>query len=301
LTFRVRAALILGSGLGAAAGQIKIEKEIPAVDLFGTGGGGVAGHAGRVVVGTLEGIGLIAFLGRVHLYEGRPAADLMLPVLLSHLLHARVLLLTNAAGGLQPEMRPGDLMVISDQINLTGRVVSTPAYAAGVSGAPSSGLSRAGGSGGRNTATTVTPMAEAWGRARGFNLTRRDLYDPLLADALVRSAFTAGVKAHRGVYAGGLGPSYETAAEIGMLRRFGADAVGMSTVLEALAGWQLGMAVGGISVITNLATGMSASKLSHEEVTAGADIASKNVRALLGVLFSGGEIERVESGLERSD
>jgi purine-nucleoside phosphorylase len=298
LTFRVRAALILGSGLGAVAEQIKVEKEIPAVDLFGSGGGGVAGHAGRVVVGTLEGIGLIAFLGRVHLYEGRPAEDLMLPVLLSHLLSARVLLLTNAAGGLQPEMRPGDLMVISDQINLTGRFVSPPMEAAGVTDWRSSLISRAGGSGGHSATTKVTPMAEGWERARGGNRTRRDVYDPLLADALVRSAVTAGVTAHRGVYAGGLGPSYETAAEIGMLRRIGADAVGMSTVLEALAGWQLGMAVGGISVITNLATGMSPSKLSHEEVTTGADMASKNVRALLGVLFSGGEIERVEFRLE---
>jgi purine-nucleoside phosphorylase len=155
---------------------------------------------------------------------------------------------TAESEGINSDMVPGELMLIADQINMTGKIV--------LPGSVPSGPDDPG-------------------------TDDRCLYDRSLSDMLLESAASAGVEIHRGVYAGGVGPSYETAAEIRMLKRMGADAVGMSTVLEALAGKRLGMRVAGISVITNLATGISPSRLSHEEVTSGAALAVERLRAVI--------------------
>jgi purine-nucleoside phosphorylase len=242
-------ALILGSGLSGVVDSIRPDFETSTADLLGTASASVAGHSGKVIIGTLAGIRLVVFLGRIHLYEGHSAEEQTLPVLLSSRLGARILLLTNASGGIAPDMRPGDLMVIADQINMTGKVVLPPGTSAHPAG--------------------------------------RDVYDRDLADRLHQAAVAMGVPVHKGVYAGGLGPSYETASEIRMLRRIGADAVGMSTVLEAMAGKRLGMQVAGISVITNLATGISSARLSHEEVTAGAASAGESLRRVLQEFLKG--------------
>ena len=236
-------ALILGSGLSGVVESIRPEFETSTAQLLGTASASVAGHSGKVIIGTLFGVRLVVFMGRIHLYEGHSPEEQTLPVLLSARLGARILLLTNASGGISPDMAPGDLMVISDQINMTGKTVLLPG-------------------------TRARPVS-------------RDVYDGRLAGRLHRAAVATGVPVRRGIYAGGLGPSYETAAEIKMLRKLGADAVGMSTVLEALAGRDLGMRVAGISVITNLATGISPGRLSHEEVTTGAAAAGGNLTKLL--------------------
>ena len=236
-------ALVLGSGLSGVVESIRPDFETSTTRLLGTASASVAGHSGKVIIGTLFGVRLLVFLGRIHLYEGHSPEEQTLPVLLSARLGAGILLLTNASGGISPDMAPGDLMVISDQINMTGKTALLPG-------------------------TIAQPGS-------------RDVYDLRLADRLQRAAVTVGIPVHRGVYAGGLGPSYETAAEIRMLRRVGADAVGMSTVLEALAGRRLGMRVAGISVITNLATGISPGRLSHEEVTTGAAAAGGNLTKIL--------------------
>lgn len=242
-------ALILGSGLSGVVDSIQTEFTGSTGDLLGSRSGSVAGHSGKFVIGSLGGIRLVAFLGRIHLYEGYSAEEQTLPILLASRLGARLLLLTNASGGINPAFKAGDLMVISDQINLTGRV--------------------------------VVPARSDRSR-RGFQV-----YDPSLSELLRGIARDAELPVHTGVYAGGLGPSYETAAEIKMLRRIGADAVGMSTVLEALAGRRLGMKVAGISVITNMATGISSTRLSHDEVTAGAAAAGEHMRKILSEFLQG--------------
>lgn len=243
LTIPPRVAVVLGSGLGRVLQSVEIDVQTSASELLGSPTASVAGHAGTVIAGRLGAVPIIAFLGRLHLYEGLSPDEQTLPVLLSSLLGADTLILTNASGGINPKMSPGDLMIISDQINLTASRFHVQA------GRP--------------------------------NIGPTDIYDPLLTNLLEHSASEAGLVVHRGVYAGGLGPSYETAAEIRMLHRIGADAVGMSTVLEALAGKRLGMRVVGISVITNLATGISSSRLSHEEVTIYAAKAGRDISTLI--------------------
>ena len=244
LPYQPRVAIILGSGLSDVLGPLQTDVVTSTAELLGSPSASVAGHSGKVVAGRLAGVPVMAFLGRIHLYEGHTPDEQTLPALLSALLGARILILTNASGGINPAMAPGDLMLISDQINLTGKTVLPP---------PGQSVMRG----------------------------DREVYDAQLTALLERAALSAGVKVHHGVYAGGLGPSYETAAEIRMLKRIGADAVGMSTVLEALAGRRLGMRVAGISVITNLATGISTGRLSHDDVTAGAAGASEKLRAIL--------------------
>jgi purine-nucleoside phosphorylase len=243
-------AIVLGSGL-AGVSAMKVEFRAATSELLGSPATGVAGHAGEVIVGTLSGSRVLAFLGRLHMYEGHSAEEQTLPVVFAARAGAKTLILTNAAGGIRPEMSPGDLMIISDQLNLTGHV------------------------GTLSGSMLVSPSY--------------DVYDPKLADLLQKAAIEAGIRVHRGVYAGGIGPSYETSAEIKMLRALGADAVGMSTVLEALTGRRAGMRVAGISVITNVATGISTERLSHADVTSRAAIAGENVRRLLKGLLEATE------------
>jgi purine-nucleoside phosphorylase len=246
-----RVAIVLGSGLGGLADQIRDARRIPYVEVPGFPVTGVAGHQGTLVVGTLAGVPVIVQSGRFHLYEGYAPSVAAQPVRLFHRLGVRTLIVTNAAGGIRATFRPGTLMVIADHINLMMRNPLTG---------------------------PVEPGEERF----------PDMSDPYDAGLRARAsdaARDAKVPLEAGVYAGVLGPSYETPAEIRMLQRLGADAVGMSTVPEVLVARACGMSCLGFSVIANMAAGLSAEKLSHEDVlAAGARAVSRLAAVVVGVI-----------------
>ena len=235
-----RVAIVLGSGLGAFAERLELARSIAFADVEAMPMSRVPGHAGRLVVGELDGVRVVVQQGRVHLYEGWSASEVTRSIRAFAGLGVRALVLTNAAGGLHPEWKPGTFMCIRDHIDLQG---SSP--------------------------------LELRETARGSP------YDAQLAHALERAAMSARVELEHGVYAGVLGPSYETPAEIRMLRWMGADAVGMSTVAEAAAARASGMRVAAISCITNAAAGITDSPLSHEEVIRAGREAAPRFSALI--------------------
>jgi purine-nucleoside phosphorylase len=227
-----RVAIILGSGLGQLADRIERATNIPYADIPGFPSSTVVGHAGRLVAGSVEACDVIALSGRFHLYEGHSAATAGLPVRVAHALGARVLFVSNAAGGVRATLRPGDLMLIDDQINLMWR---NP---------------------------LIGPIVDGDERFPDMSAP----YDRELLSILREVALGVGVPVTEGVYAAVLGPSYETPAEVRMLRWMGADAVGMSTIPEVLTARALGMRVAGVSCITNHGAGMTTQPLSHDEV-----------------------------------
>ena len=224
--------IVLGSGLGGLVRRIADARELVFADVPGFPTASVVGHAGRVVVGRLAGRLVVALAGRFHVYEGHSAALAGFPVRVLHALGARTLFVSNAAGGIRATFRPGDLMVITDHLNLMFR---NP-----LEGAVEPGDTR------------FPDMSEP--------------YDRALASLLHREAASLGFEVRDGVYCGLLGPTYETPAEVRMLRILGADAVGMSTVPEVIVARALGMRVAGVSCITNFASGTTAGPLSHAEV-----------------------------------
>lgn len=242
-------AVILGSGLGGYAESIADADEIEYAQIPHMPRSAVAGHAGNLVIGTRHGKRIAVLQGRLHLYEGHTADAVVFGVRLLGTLGAKALLVTNAAGAVSPKLGPGDLMVIDDQLNLTGQSLR---------------------------GTHDERMGE-----RFIDMT--EAFDPALIDIATSVATRQGFELKRGIYAGLLGPAYETPAEIRMLRTLGADAVGMSTVLEVIAARQLGIRVLGISCITNLGAGMGDQPLSHAEVTATA----AKVRGRFEALISG--------------
>jgi len=229
--------VVLGSGLGPFAERLANATAIPYAEIPGFPESRVQGHAGRLVVGQLQtahGKAVVAAMqGRVHMYEGHSADDAAFGVRVLAGLGVRALLLTNAAGGISPSLAPGDLVRITDHLNLTGQ---SPLI----------------GENDEKVGPRFPDMSEAW--------------DPALGGLLEQAAAAAGVKLARGVYAGLLGPSYETPAEVRMLRTLGADVVGMSTVVEAIAARHMGLKIAGLSVVSNLAAGLGASRLTHAEV-----------------------------------
>lgn len=227
--------IVLGSGLGDLAAELRDGVAIPFADLPGWPAATAPGHVGRLLLGTLEGRPVAMLQGRFHLYEGNHPGLVVQPVLLFGRLGARAVLLTNAAGGLDPTFEAGTLMVIRDHINLTG---ATPLHG---------------------------PNADAIG-PRFPDMT--DAWNPRLRGQLHAAARTEGVPVAEGVYVGLLGPSYETSAEVRMLAALGAHAVGMSTVLECVAARWAGLEVCGISLVTNPGAGYTSDPLSHEEVLA---------------------------------
>jgi purine-nucleoside phosphorylase len=229
---RPAAAIILGSGLGALAGRIEGATRVPYAEIPGFHATSVAGHRGELIRGTLAGREVLAFAGRFHMYEGHAAPVAAFPVRVAHALGARVLFTSNAAGGVRRTFRPGDLMLIRDHLNLMFRNPLTGAVEPGDERFPD--------------------MSSP--------------YSPRLSALLRASALAVGVPLEEGVYAGLLGPTYETPAEVRMLERFGADAVGMSTVPETIVGAAIGMEVAAVSLITNHAAGISNAPLDHEEV-----------------------------------
>lgn len=245
---RPQVGLVLGSGLGGLAEALDEAVAIPFEALPGWPAATAPGHAGRLLLGRLEGVPVVLLQGRFHLYEGHDPGLVVQPVLLMGRLGARIVVLTNAAGGVNPAFGPGTLMVIADHLNLTGR---NP---------------------------LVGPNDEALG-PRFPDLT--DAWSPRLRRALHAAGEAEGVALVEGVYAGLLGPTYETPAEVRMLRALGADAVGMSTVLEAIAARWVGLEICGVSLVTNAAAGLSGAPLSHEEVlAAGAEAGPRLARVL---------------------
>ena len=226
-------AIVLGSGLGGFAEEFTDSVSLPYSEIPGFVSSTAQGHVGSLVIGKVEGVPVLAMQGRVHYYEGYSLEEVTLPVRTFKLLGVNTLILTNAAGGIDVQLSQGALMVISDHLNLMG----------------------------------VNPL-------RGRNDDRfgprfpdmSEVYARELQELATEEARALGVTVRRGIYAALAGPSYETPAEIHMLRAFGADAVGMSTVPEAIVARHMGMKVLGISCITNMAAGISETPINHEEV-----------------------------------
>jgi len=241
-------AMILGSGLGALCEEFEDSISLDYSQIPGFSESGVEGHAGKLVYGRLSGKNVIAMQGRVHYYEGWTLDEVTFPVRTFALWGIKRLLVTNSAGGANPDYTPGELMVITDHLNLTG----------------------------------VHPLRGANDARFGTRFPDMSYaYDPAFREAILRAGKSLGISLRAGVYAGMSGPSYETPAEIRMIQTLGGDAVGMSTVPEVIVANHGGMQVGGISCITNLAAGLGTERLNHEEVKETADRVRAEFSALV--------------------
>lgn len=244
-----RVAIVAGSGLGGLAAHVGDAQRIAYTDLPGFPRvPNVIGHAGELVLGTLADVPVMVFAGRVHLYQGVSALDAAYTARLAAGVGAEAIVLTNAAGSLE-KLRTGDIMLIRDHINLTGQnpLVGWPGPEGG---------------------TPFVPMTDAW--------------DDDLATLALEASAGVGVDLKEGVYAGLLGPSYETPAEVRMLRELGADVVGMSTVMEAIAARALGLRILGMSLVTNAAAGEG---LSHAEVLEAGKAAARQMEQLMTAIL----------------
>ena len=246
--FVPRVAIVLGSGLGDYAEEIDVQCEIPYSEIAGFPVSTVPGHAGKFIFGYIDSIPIVCMKGRVHYYEGYDVADVVLPTRLMKLLGAEILFLTNAAGGVNTSFHAGDLMLIKDHISV---FAPNPLIGRNIDGLG----------------------------VRFPDMSR--VYDRELQDIIRRTAKENEIFLQEGVYAQLTGPSFETPAEIRMLRALGCDAVGMSTVVEAIAANHCGMRICGISCISNLAAGMSDKPLCHEEVQEAADLAAPKFKKLV--------------------
>lgn len=246
-------ALVLGSGLGDYADQIDVKAIVDYADIDGFPVSTVSGHAGRYIFGTVGGVPVAAMQGRVHYYEGYAMPDVVLPVRLMGLMGAEKLILTNAAGGVNPDYEPGCLMLIRDHI---------------LYGVPN---------------PLIGPNADELG-TRFPDMS--DVYSGRMRAIAKEAAADLAIPVEEGVYIQFTGPSYETPAEIRMARSMGADAVGMSTACEAIAARHMGLEICGISCITNPAAGMSKGELSHREVQETADRVSGRFTKLVTSLIS---------------
>lgn len=240
--------IVLGSGLGGLADSIKNPTYVPYSDVPYFPVSTVEGHAGRMVIGELEGTRVIALQGRFHLYEGYDASQVVFPLRAIARLGMKAIVITNAAGGMGDGFAPGDLMMITDHINLTG---TNPLV----------------GSHDDRLGARFPDMSEA--------------YDMGLRKLLEASAEELGLKLQRGVYTVLNGPSYETPAEVRVLKMLGCDACGMSTIPEVVACRQMGVRVLGISLISNLAAGISKTPLTHKEVIETADRVAQDFARLV--------------------
>lgn len=245
--------MILGSGLGDYADLLESPLRIPYSDIPGFPLPTVPGHSGALVFGRRNGVDVVIMQGRIHYYEGVSQRQLTLPVRVMHALGVKTLILTNACGGVNLNFTPGDLMLISDHINLSG---SNPLI-------------------GPNVDSCGTRFPDC-----------SDIYTKALRSRIRAAVEQAGIRLQEGVYGMYSGPNYETPAEIRMYRILGADVVGMSTVPEALVAAHCGMNVVGISCITNMAAGVLPQKLSHQEVMETAAIVHDTFQKLLDVIIT---------------
>jgi purine-nucleoside phosphorylase len=225
--------LVLGSGLGSIAAKVTDPVLIPYTEIPGFHPTSVEGHPGRLILGHFQGVPIVVLQGRFHHYEGYPMEDVVFPTRVVCALGIETLVLTNAAGGINTRYMPGELMIIEDHLNLMG---DNPLRGPNLS----------------QLGPRFPDLTEAWSQE--------------CVQALLQTGTELQIPLHRGVYAGLLGPTYETPAEVRMLRGLGADAVGMSTVPECIAANHLGVRVAGVSCITNQGAGLSPTKLTHDEV-----------------------------------
>jgi len=239
---------VLGSGLGAFAKSLQDAVAIPYGQIPHFAPSTAVGHRGELVIGTAQGVPVAVMAGRVHLYEGYPVSQVVFPVRMLGRLGVTTLVLTNAAGSVNVDFRPGELVVLSDHINLTG------------------------------VSPLTGPNVDELG-PRFPDMS--DAYDPALRAIAEEACAKAGVTARQGVYLGLAGPSYETPAEIRMARTLGADVVGMSTVLEVIAARHLGIRCVGISCVTNMGAGVLKQKIDHQEVL---EVGARVQQGLLEVL-----------------
>ncbi len=246
--FKPEVALILGSGLGEFANDIEIVDTINYTDIEGFPVSTVKGHAGRFVFGYVGNTPVVIMQGRVHYYEGYSMADVVLPTRLMGMLGAKKILLTNAAGGCNPNFHAGDLMMITDHITTA---VPSPLIGPNM----------------EELGTRFPDMSE--------------VYSKRLREVIRTCASECEIELQEGVYVQFTGPNYETPAEIRVAQAWGADAVGMSTACEAMAARHMGMEVCGISCITNMAAGISKVKLDHKEVQETADRVAKTFKELV--------------------
>lgn len=241
-------ALVLGSGLGDFASEIKIAATLDYHEIEGFPVSTVAGHAGRYVFGHIGKVPVVCMQGRVHYYEGYPMEDVVLPVRLMKLMGAKILFLTNASGGIGQGMRAGDFMLITGQI---ASFVPSPLIGANIDA----------------LGTRFPDMSH--------------IYDKDLQKTVKKTALDFDIDLKEGVYLQTTGPQYESPEEILMFRTLGADAVGMSTACEAIAANHMGMKIVGISCISNMAAGISPDPLTHDEIQKTADMAAPKFRKLI--------------------
>lgn len=245
-------ALILGSGLGGLAECIDKSFSLDYRDIPHFKETGASGHVGRLIFGELSGLQLVCMRGRLHGYEGNTPEEIVFPLRVMSALGARSLILTNAAGGINKAFQVGDIMLITDHINLTGANPLTLSREQGMS--------------------DFTDLSST--------------YTPALRRRAKQAAEACGLKLRQGVYIGVRGPNFETPAEVRAFRTWGADAVGMSTVFEVLTAASLGMDVLGLSLITNMAAGILDQPITGEEVLRISRVAAKNVETLLLAILS---------------
>ena len=248
VTLQPRIGVVLGSGLGAFADNFEEAVVVPYQEIPGFGRSTAVGHAGQLVIGKIDQVPLLAMKGRLHHYEGYSLEEVTFPLRTLKLLGLKTIILTNASGGVNVQFNPGTLMVITDHLNLMG---DNP---------------------------LIGPNDDRFG-PRFPDMSA--VYSPALQEIVMEEAREMGVDIRRGVYAALTGPSYETPAEIHLMRNCAADAVGMSTVPEAIVARHMDMEVLGISCITNLAAGVTDEPISHEDVMATGDRVSATFTQLL--------------------
>lgn len=248
ISFKPKVAIVLGSGLGDYADDIQVEAELAYSEIDDFPVSTVPGHEGKFIFGYVKGVPVVCMKGRIHYYEGYPISDVVLPIRLMKLMGAEILFLTNASGGINAEYNAGDFMLIQDHISCF---------------APNPLV-------GKNIEEFGTRFPDM-----------SHVYDRKLIEIIRHSARENEILLREGIYLQLTGPSFESPAEIRMLRMMGADAVGMSTVVEAITANHLGMKICGISCVCNLAAGMTENPLTHDEVQAAANQAAPKFKKLI--------------------
>lgn len=248
IDFVPEVAIVLGSGLGDYANDIQVVAELDYHEIEGFPVSTVPGHAGKFIFGYVNGVPVVCMKGRVHYYEGYPISDVVLPARLMKLMGAKILFLTNASGGINPSFTAGDFMMLNDHISIWA---PNPLIGANID----------------ELGVRFPDMTH--------------VYDEDLQEILRSTAKACGIDLKEGVYAQLTGPSFESPAEIQLLHKLGVDAVGMSTVVEAIAANHMGMKICCISCVCNLAAGMTDNPLTHEEVQEAANAAAPKFRKLV--------------------
>ena len=248
IDFKPEVAIVLGSGLGDYADDIRVEAELDYHEIEGFPVSTVPGHAGKFIFGYVNDVPVVCMKGRVHYYEGYPIQDVVLPARLMKLMGAKILFLTNASGGINPSFTAGDFMMLTDHVSLWA---PNPLIGANID----------------ELGVRFPDMTH--------------VYDADLQNSLRETAKRCGISLKEGIYAQLTGPSFESPAEIRLLHGLGIDAVGMSTVVEAIAANHMGMKICCISFVSNLAAGMTDNPLTHEEVQEAASAAAPRFRRLI--------------------